>query len=247
MRILVALTVAAALLAPLQSQAQRPPKTYVIVHGAWGGAWDWKAVDSLLTSRGQRVHRVTLTGLGERYHLASPLIGLETHITDVVNALVWEDLRDVVLVGHSYGGMVITGVADRIPERLRRLVYVDAFVPDSGESVHSLFGGRATWVDSTVSNGMSAPFWVKDSSAIPRDVPQSYRTFTDQIRLVNPLRSRVPGTYILTYEPDALPDPFQPFADRATARGWVVRRLQTTHVPERDARGPLVDLLVAVP
>jgi pimeloyl-ACP methyl ester carboxylesterase len=98
--------------------AQRPPahpRTYVIVHAAWGGGWDWRAVDSMLTRRGNRVVRVTLTWLGERSHLASPEIGLSTHIDDVVNTILWESLHDVILVGHSYGGMVITGTADRNP------------------------------------------------------------------------------------------------------------------------------------
>lgn len=103
------------------------PGTVVIVHGAWGGGWDWKGVERELRSRGYDVYRATLTGQGERDHLASPEVGLETHVTDVANLIVWERLEEVVLVGHSYGGMVITGVAERIPERVGRLVYLDAF------------------------------------------------------------------------------------------------------------------------
>src|SRR5256886_12183971 len=114
--------------------------TYVIVHGAWGGGWDWITVDSMLTRHGHRVVRVTLTGLGERLHLASPDVGLETHINDVVNKIVWDDLHDVVLVGHSYGGMVITGVADRLPQRVRRLGYPEAFLPHSGGAAIGLAG-----------------------------------------------------------------------------------------------------------
>ena len=238
--------VLAAVPAQLAGQQHRH-HTYVIVHGAWGGGWDWRAVDSLLTRRGHRVVRVTLTGLGERVHLASPAIGLETHIQDVVNTIVWDDLRDVVLVGHSYGGMIITGAADRIPERIHRLVYVDAMLPDSGESVLGMLRGPAyAWVDSTVRNGMSIPGWA-DTTRVPRDVPHPFKTLTDTLRLTNSARARVPGTYILTFEPEHLPDPFQPFADRAAARGWPVHRLQTGHTPERDARGPLVALLNAVP
>src|SRR5579862_2835092 len=92
---------------PAQSSAPSH-STYVIVHGAWGGSWDWRVVDSILTNRGYRVYRPSLTGLGERIHLASPTIGLATHVADVVNTILWEDLHDVILVGHSYGGMVIT-------------------------------------------------------------------------------------------------------------------------------------------
>ena len=110
--------------------------TYVIVHGAWGGGWDWKHVDQLLTADGHKVYRPTLTGQGERSHLASTNIDLDTHIQDIVNVIVWEDLHNVVLIGHSYGGMVITGVADRAPDRIRRLVY-GADDPKAG-AVHSV-------------------------------------------------------------------------------------------------------------
>jgi len=148
----------AAVLFPVAAEAQgsRPPRvTYVIVHGAWGGGWDWRRVDSILTARGQEVYRVTLTGLGERVHLANPSIGLDTHIEDVVNTIRWEELRNVVLVGHSYGGMVITGAADRVPERIRALIYVDAFLPDSGESLAGLVGERfQTFVQSNLKDGM---------------------------------------------------------------------------------------------
>lgn len=228
-------------------RAQQTHRTYVLVHGAWGGGWDWRAVDSMLTMRGHRVVRVTLTGLGERVHLASPAVGLETHITDVVNTLVWENLHDVILVGHSYGGMVVTGAADRVPERIHRIVYIDAFLPDAGETTLGLANGPAfAWVPGTLHGGMSIPGWA-DTLTIPHDVPQPYRTFTDTLRLVNPAGRRIPGTYILTFEPAVTPDPFQPFADRAAARGWPVYRIQTGHTPERDAREPLVALLNAVP
>lgn len=107
---------------------------FVLVHGAWHGAWCWRRVIDALTTRGHRAHAVTLTGLGDRAHLLSPLITLETHIADVMQTLVAEELEDVVLVVHSYAGMLGTAVADRLPERLRHLVYVDAVVPKPGES-----------------------------------------------------------------------------------------------------------------
>ncbi len=228
--------------------AQQPHHTYVIVHGAWGGGWDWRVVDSMLSLRGHRVVRVTLTGSGERMHLASPDIGLSTHIADVVNTTLWEDLHDVVLVGHSYGGMVITGVVDRIPERIRRVVYVDAMLPDSGESALTVMGsGGLGFLQSTLRSGMSVPPWVTDTLAIPRDVPQSFRTFTDTLHLVSPAARRVPGTFILAVEAAVTPDPFQWAADRAAARGWPVYRLEADHTPERSAREPLVALLDGVP
>jgi pimeloyl-ACP methyl ester carboxylesterase len=109
--------------------------TFVLVHGAWHGGWCWQRVARLLRARGHDVHRPTLTGLGERSHLIGRHVDLELHIADIRGVLRWEDLRDVVLCGHSYGGMVITGVADREPERIASLVYLDAFVPADGQCV----------------------------------------------------------------------------------------------------------------
>jgi pimeloyl-ACP methyl ester carboxylesterase len=99
--------------------------TYVLVPGAWLGAWAWRDVTRALRSRGHDVHPITLTGLGDRVHLARPDVDLDTHVTDVLNTMAFEDLRDVVLVGHSYAGLVVTGVADRAPERLSHVVYLD--------------------------------------------------------------------------------------------------------------------------
>jgi pimeloyl-ACP methyl ester carboxylesterase len=111
--------------------------TYVLVHGAWGGAWIWKRVIAPLRAAGHEVHAVTLTGDGERAHLRRPDISLQTHVDDVLGLVEAEELGEIVLVGHSYGGMVITGAADALLERgrvrLRHLVYVDAVVPLPGE------------------------------------------------------------------------------------------------------------------
>ena len=108
--------------------------TYVIVHGAWGGGWAFRKVDALLTARGHKVYRPTLTGQGERVHLATLEVDLSTHVMDVVNMILFEELRDVVLIGHSYGGMVISGVAQKVPDRIRRLVYLAAFVPGTARA-----------------------------------------------------------------------------------------------------------------
>ena len=112
--------------------------TFVLVHGAWHGGWCWRKLTPLLRAAGQEVFTPTLTGLGERAHLGSPDVGLGTHVRDVAQVLWYEDLADVVLVGHSYGGLVIGGVADQVPERLRHLVYLDAFVPEHGQSMLDL-------------------------------------------------------------------------------------------------------------
>ncbi|GAA0239155.1 alpha/beta hydrolase [Cryptosporangium japonicum] len=108
--------------------------TYVLVHGSWSGGWSWEHVRPLLEAAGHRVLAPSLTGLADRGHLAGPDIGLSTHIADITRLLQWEDLDDVVLVGHSYGGMVVTGVAGTVPERLAHLVYLDAFRPEAGQS-----------------------------------------------------------------------------------------------------------------
>lgn len=239
---MTALVFAVALLAQGSASAARPHYTFVIVHGAWGGGWDWRTVDSLLTREGHKVVRVTLTGLGERRHLAAPSVGLYTHIDDVVNKILWDDMRDVVLLGHSYGGMVITGVADRVPDRIKRLVYLDAMVPDSGESVMMLQGADS-FVQNITRGDYTVPIWVQDTTVIPRDVPMSLKTFTDTLRLVNPARTKVPAVYILTFEPQVTPDPFQRHADRAAARGWPVHRMQADHIPERSNPSGLVALL----
>jgi len=99
--------------------------TYVLVGGTWLGGWCWQHIARRLRDNGHETYPVTLTGLGERAHLASPQVDLDTHITDVVNLIEFEDLHEVVLLGHSYAGVVVTGAADRIPERISRLVYLD--------------------------------------------------------------------------------------------------------------------------
>lgn len=112
--------------------------TFVLVHGGWQGGWSWRLLARVLRAGGHEVFAPTLTGLGERAHLAGMAINLDTHIADVVGTILCEDLRDVILVGHSYGGMVITGVADRVAERIARLVYLDALVPEDGDTLFSL-------------------------------------------------------------------------------------------------------------
>jgi pimeloyl-ACP methyl ester carboxylesterase len=111
---------------------------FVLVHGAWIGGWCWRPNAQALRRAGHEVFTPTLTGLGERSHLMNPTINLDTHITDIVNVIKYEELSDVVLVGHSYGGMVVTGVADKLPEKIASLVYLDAFVPENGQSLAEL-------------------------------------------------------------------------------------------------------------
>ena len=110
------------------------PRTFVLVHGAFHGGWCWKKVIPLLQAQGHRVYTPTQTGLGERSHLLRPNLGLQTFVDDITNVLLWEDLTDVTLVGHSFGGIIISGVADRMPERIRNLIYLDSLILQDGES-----------------------------------------------------------------------------------------------------------------
>jgi pimeloyl-ACP methyl ester carboxylesterase len=115
-----------------------PSRTFVLVHGAWHGGWCWRRVADLLTARGHRVFTPTMTGLGERSHLFDSQIKLSTHITDIVNLIKWEDLREIVLCGHSYGGFVTSGVAEQMPKAITSIVFLDAFVPAAGEALVEL-------------------------------------------------------------------------------------------------------------
>ncbi|MBC7587009.1 MAG: alpha/beta hydrolase [Chitinophagaceae bacterium] len=232
--------------------AQIIPENYVIVHGAWGGAWDWKKVDSLLSATGNKVYRVTLTGLGEKYHLANAKIGLYTHIYDVVNTILFEDLHNVVLVGHSYGGMVITGVADSLSSRIKRLVYIDALLPNNGENVISAKGAgvseRLKQMSANLTkDSLIIPTWVKAGAMFPKDVPHPAKTFLDTLWLKNKAALKLPATYILTVDAGKKPeeDDFAVFADRAKKRGFTYYQMDNTgHTPERSKPRELVELML---
>jgi pimeloyl-ACP methyl ester carboxylesterase len=219
------------------------------VHGAWGGSWAFRKVEALLRDKNFNVYRPQLTGLGERVHLSRPDIGLTTHIDDVVNTILYEDLHDIILVGHSYGGMVITGVADRVPDRIRWLVYVDAFVPNDGESAMSFVSGsRGDWLKPMINGDYIVPPWVKPDQPPPHDVPQPLKTFTESISLKNNAARKLPATYILTVEAgkDAKDDDFWFHAQRAQARGWAVLRLTADHNAQWSAPEALVEMLAGI-
>lgn len=226
------------------SQSSSKP-VYVIVHGAWGGSWAFKKVDSLLTEKGSIVYRPSLTGQGERVHLASLEVGLMTHIKDVVNMILYEDLYDVILVGHSYGGMVVTGVADSLPGRIRKLIYLDAFVPDNGESLLGIQGSRADGLKQMTTNGFVIPPWVVAGKLPPKDVPHPYKTLSDTLMLKNDLRLKIPTTYILTVAKGvaAKDDDFGAQAERAKKKGWPVLQLEADHNPQWSTPEALVEMM----
>jgi len=230
-----------------RSVAPGKKSTYVIVHGAWGGGWDWKHEDALLTADGHTVYRPTLTGLGEHCNLASTNIDLDTHIQDIVNLILWENLHDVVLVGHSYGGMVITGVADRVPGRIKHVVYIDALLPINGESEKDI---RPRAIKHLVKDGFVIPTWVTNNTPPPHDVPQSDRTFSQPITLTNQaVAQKLPTTFILCEAKGQSLEQasFYWSYERSRARGWTTHIIESDHTVERSHPAELVKLLEQAP
>jgi pimeloyl-ACP methyl ester carboxylesterase len=248
--VLAALCAVACAPAPMEVPAEDIPRTIVFVHGAWGGGWQFHKVQPLIEEAGHRVYRPTMTGLGERVHLSGPDVALSTHIEDIVNVLEFEDLHDIVLVGHSYGGMVIAGVADRVPERIGKLVYFDAILPEDGESVSSLFGDAIDTMATAGGGGAEpwqlVPLWVKEGKPPPVDVPQPILTFTEPIVLDNPAATRISATFILTVEAGKETDDFDVFADRARDRGWEVVEFEGGHNPQWFQPEAFVGVLLQV-
>jgi pimeloyl-ACP methyl ester carboxylesterase len=223
--------------------------TYVLVHGAWHGGWCWRFIRPLL--KGHEVFAPSLTGLGERKHLARADIDLETHIQDVVSILEFEDLRDVTLVGHSYGGMVITGAADRAHHRIKRLVYLDAFVPENGKcALDYVVPERAARMreEGEKVGSITPPplsLWgIARQEHIdfikPREVRHPYRTMSQKINLGNEQALKgLPKTFIYCSSPAT--GSFDQFA--AKYRGdpaWKFFELATGHdamilMPQRVA------------
>lgn len=214
--------------------------TFVLVHGATAGGWEWKSTGKFLTDDGHTVYRATLTGLGEREHLNSPDIDLQTHINDVVNLILYEDLHDVVLTGHSYGGMVVTGVMDRIPERIRHVVFLDAAVPQDGQSIWDLFGGQGMDPDRFKDGFMQVP-WVKPGTPPPHSVKQSIKCFNQPVSYKNPAALALPVTYVAFIPKDKSAEE-RAKTDKswqnAVARGWTIRTFPGGHVAQQeDPRG----------
>jgi pimeloyl-ACP methyl ester carboxylesterase len=170
------------------------PRPFVLVHGGWHGGWCWQRVAERLRKSGHAVFTPTLTGVGERSHLLSNRIGLETHVRDIVNVIRWEGLNDVVLVGHSYGGCVISGVAEHSEHALRALVFLDAFVPENGEAVEDLASQHVREAinaardrgDTTLAAVPAANFRVNETDRAWVDAnctPQPLLSLTDKIAL----------------------------------------------------------------
>jgi pimeloyl-ACP methyl ester carboxylesterase len=228
--------------------------TFVVAHGAWSSGWAWKKMRPLMREAGHTLFTPSYTGLGERAHLAHSGIDLNTHINDVLNVLHYEDLRDVILLGHSYGGMVATGVADRARERIAQVVYLDAFAPRHGQSLLSLqTEDNRSRVLATVqqhgegwrvpANPMPADTSAEDLAwAMPRRVMQPLKTFEQAIQLTGAIDT-LPRAYI--YCKVAGPgDVFRQFAQRAqTEAGWSYFELEASHNPHITMPETLMQLL----
>jgi pimeloyl-ACP methyl ester carboxylesterase len=232
--------VAAAALAtsqPARGEDAPTKRPIVLVHGAWHGGWCWKRVTPLLRAAGHEVFTPTLTGLGERVHLAGKNIDLAMHITDVLNVLKTEELADVVLVGHSYAGLVITGVADQAGDKLHSLVYLDAFVPDNGKSLLDYVSPerRPAIEKAGEASGHVEPFPAEafgikaaDKEWVTRRLTrQPYATFSQPLQLGNG-ETRLPRTYVYCTSPAM--GPFDQFAMRLRDKPtWRFHELKTGH------------------
>lgn len=225
--------------------------SFAIAHGAWGGGWAWMRVRPLLQASGHEVFTPTYTGLGERAHLLSPQVDLDTHVRDILGVLEYEDLRDVVLVGHSYGGMVATGVAARAADRVGCLVYVDAFAPHNGESLLDLTepGARERFETLAAAEGFG---WLvpasgpshPDRPGPDRRCPHPLASFRQSLRFDPAALAGIPRTYVRCTEP-ALPG-LERSAERArTEPGWRYVELATDHNPQYAAPDALTAILLA--
>jgi pimeloyl-ACP methyl ester carboxylesterase len=216
-------------------------KTFVLVHGAWHGGWCWSKVASILRARGHTVLTPTQTGLGERSHLLSPAIDLDTFVTDIANVLRFEDLKDVVLVGHSFGGNAISGVADRMPERLRQLVYLDAVILENGQTVFSQLPpdivAARTKAAQESSGGLSLPPPPASTFGVSRPeeaqwvesrlTPHPLKTYASPLTLRNEVGNGVPTVYIVCTDP--IYKPLQSTRDWVKGHSWKTLEITAGH------------------
>jgi pimeloyl-ACP methyl ester carboxylesterase len=220
--------------------------TFVLIHGAFAGGWIWKSVRGYLEAERHRVYTPTLSGLGERSHLISPILDLETHIEDVANVLRFENLKDVVLVGSSYSGMVITGVADRVPDRIKHLIYVDALVPVDGESVFDLVTPALRSQFLAQANTQGDGWRVTPlTDGDPRRAAQPLKTFQQPIRLSGKAEQSHSRTFIRCIEPRS---PSIDFSEKRVRdqSGWRFEELAAGNRAASQAPRQLSEMLLSV-
>ena len=227
-------------------------KTFLVCHGAWSGGWSWKKMFPLMQAAGYRLVVPTYTGLGEREHLANPSIDLETHIRDILSVIKFEDLSDIVLLGHSYGGMVATGVADRARDRVQQLIYLDAFVPRSGQSLLDLNEVARPTMEALAKSGDS---WRVPPNPTSPDTAEEDLEWLTKRRVAMPIKCFQMGLKLTNGEPD-MPrsyiyatritpaDTFGQFAARARSEGgWRYFEIDASHSPNVTAPDRLMKLL----
>ncbi|WP_306353236.1 alpha/beta fold hydrolase [Flavobacterium sp. '19STA2R22 D10 B1'] len=220
------------------------PRTFLFVPGAWDGGWDYAKVDSILSVNGDIVYRPTLTGLGERVHLSNAKINMSTFIADIVNVIKFENLHNVILVGHSFGGIVISGVAEQVPDRIKQLIYLDAMIPNNGESAKDVYGDYwAPMTEGNIKKGMVYPVGTPQPTP-PMDVPQSLKTFTEPVKIKNPLAKKIPSVFIvMTKNGQSDPAADKMGRNRAEARNWKVYTFEGGHYSMREQPDNLVKKL----
>jgi pimeloyl-ACP methyl ester carboxylesterase len=244
---------ASAIAAPAVAQSRTT--TFLVAHGAWSAGWSWKKMHPLMWSAGHRLLTPTYTGLGERAHLASPSNDLETHIQDMLGVLKYEDLRDVVLLAHNYGGMVATAVADRARDRIAQLIYLDAFVPNNGQSLTDLVPPPVR--QAMQDNVKSGDGWRLAPNPSPPDtseadlqwiaerrLAQSFKSFEMPVRLEAELT--LPRSYIYCKRIGRV-DVFAPFAARArNGPGWRYFEIDASHSAQITAPEALMAVLETI-
>jgi pimeloyl-ACP methyl ester carboxylesterase len=216
--------------------------TFVLVPGGWHGGWDFRPVTDRLRAHGHVVHELTLSGVGERSHIPAGMVNLDTHIEDVVRTFEQEDLRDVVLCGHSYGGMVIAGVADRVLERVARIVYIDAYVPDDGDSCFSLTtpAFRQIFLDGARGDGLAV---APPPGLDPRTTTHPIASFLQAISLSGRQNDVARRDYV--YLSGWSGTPFTEIYDRLRQDDdWHVHELPTRHNAMREAPDELAAILL---
>lgn len=234
--------------------------TFVMVHGAWHGGWCWAKVAPMLEQAGHEVYTPTLTGLGERSHLLTKEVNLATHISDVIALLEYEDLMNVVLVGHSYAGIVIRGAAEHVHRRIKKLVYLDAVLPFSGESVLGSDGedqphrraarlyGDGWRIPKPRAEGSGGVLGVTDQEdlewMVERLTDHPLATFEQPIKLASPEAAGLPGAYILCT--GRKNEWFEAMAKRAKAMGYQYFEIPTGHDAMISAPRDLVAILLEI-
>ncbi|MCP3712430.1 alpha/beta hydrolase [Paraburkholderia sp. CNPSo 3274] len=248
-----------------QGAHKKPSATFVLLHGAWHGGWCYRDTAQVLRAAGHNVYTPTLTGLGERAHLNNQNITLETHIRDVCGVLEAEELSDVILLGHSYGGMVITGVADRMSDRIKTLVYLDAFVPEHAQSlIDCLYAAlseenAAAFLTAfrtsamTGNSGLMLPIPAEGFKVEPKNrawvdrhcSPQALATFETQVLLTGRGSAIKDRLFILAERWD--PSPFSYYAEQVAGKpGWRVSRVPCGHDVMVDMPIELANLLLTL-